>query len=255
MLATSQRPRNGGGDLPTSAGTQALRLWWLPLLAGLLPAVGIAIAFPLAVAEGQFASCNPLIDGCVTISRAGRHGLPNILFRAFLMAGAVLQGAVWCLALPWLRSLGAAPSRRLAWLPWLGVAAALVLVVYGTFLGTEGAGYRGLRRAGVILYFGFSVILMLGVGGAVRRAVQAGTRLGPWPILLLASVIALPLAGVVNSFAPLVISDAVALDRFENATEWWAGLAFTVFFTLLALLWRRTGYVAQLHTLGRRAGP
>lgn len=246
MLVTSQRQRKQDSDLPVSAAPGELRLWGLPLLAGLLPAVGIAIAFPLAVAEGQFASCNPLIDGCVTISRAGRHGLPNILFRAFLIAGAVLQGAVWCLALPWLRSLRVAPLRRLVWLPWLGVAAALVLVLYGTFLGTEGTGYRGIRRAGVILYFGFTVILMLGVGGVVRQAAKVGAALGPWPIPLLASVIALPLAGVVNSFAPLVVSDAAALDRFENATEWWGGLAFTVFFVLLALLWRRTGYMARL---------
>jgi len=250
MLVTSQKPRNESGDLQMRASADALRLWWLPLLAGLLPAVGIAIAFPLAVAEGQFASCNPLIDGCVSISRAGRHGLPNILFRAFLLAGAVLQGTVWCLTPLWLRSLGALPVRRFTWMMWLGVAAALFLVLYGTFLGTEGAGYRWMRRYGVIFYFGFTAILMLGVGGAVWRAAKAGAALGSWPVLLLASVIALPLAGIANSFAPLVMNDAAALDRFENATEWWAGLAFTVFFALLAVLWRRTGCAARLQTFG-----
>jgi hypothetical protein len=31
-------------------------LWWLPLAAGLLPALGTVVAFQLAVAQGQFAS-------------------------------------------------------------------------------------------------------------------------------------------------------------------------------------------------------
>lgn len=248
-LVTPQNPRNEEGKRPSRSATAERGLWWLPLAAGALPFAGVAIAFPLAVAEGQFAGCNPLIEGCVSISRAARHGLPNILFRAFLLPAAVLQAAVWCLAPAWLRTLDPA-VRRLAWVPWLGIAAALFLVLYGTFLGTEGAGYRWMRRYGVIFYFGFTAILMLGVGGAVRRAVRTGADLGVWPALLLASIIALPLAGVVNSLAPLVMTDAVALDRFENATEWWAGLAFSVFFALLALLWRRTGYSVRLQRSG-----
>ena len=35
---------------------------------------------------------------------------------------------------------------------------------------------------------------------------------------------------------------AQAKGRFENATEWWGGLVFTLFFVMIAGLWRRTGY-------------
>jgi len=45
-------------------------LWRLPLAAGVLPAIATAIAFNLAVAQGQFPSCNPLLEGCVSVSRA-----------------------------------------------------------------------------------------------------------------------------------------------------------------------------------------
>jgi hypothetical protein len=38
-------------------------------------------------------------------------------------------------------------------LPALGVAAGVFLVLYGTCLGTEGAGYRWMRRYGVVFYF------------------------------------------------------------------------------------------------------
>lgn len=246
---------------PNSSSGTPVRLWWLSLLAGLLPLAGIAVAFSLAVAEGQFAWCNPLIEGCVSISRAGRHGLPNVLFRAFLLPAAVLQGLVWWLSASWLRTLVPAHARgsidtqgasdrprraALQWLPWLGLAAALFLILYGTFLGTEGPGYRWMRRYGVVFYFGFTCVLMVIVGGAVHRAAQSVVELRSAARLLIAVVIALPLLGLVNSLAPLFIADTDALDRFENATEWWGGGVFTVFFCLLALLWRRTKFSALL---------
>lgn len=217
-------------------------VWWLPLLAGGLPAIGVAIAFPLAVEAGQFASCNPLIEGCVSISRAARHGLSNHLFRALLLPAAVLQGLVWWLCAAWVRSIGAPASRQHDWLPWLGAVAMVALVLYGTFLGTEGAWYRWMRRYGVVFYFGGTCILMLLVGGAVRQAAAADTRWRRYATVLLALCFALPLLGIVNSLAPLAIADPMALDRFENATEWWGGLVFTLYFGALGLAWRRTGY-------------
>jgi hypothetical protein len=221
-------------------------LWWIPLLAGALPAIGVAIAFPVAVHEGYFAACNPLLEGCVSISRAARHGLANHLFRALLLPAAVLQGAVWCLCPAWLGAIGAPATRRLRWLPWLGLAAAVFLILYGTFLGTEGTWYRWMRRFGVVFYFGLTAILMLLVGGAVRSAGRATGRLRRAASLLLALCLALPLIGLVNSLAPLAIADPIHLDRFENATEWWGGLVFSLYFALLAQAWRRTGFAARL---------
>jgi hypothetical protein len=226
-------------------------LWWLPLAAGLLPALGTVVAFQLAVAQGQFASCNPLIDGCVSISRAGRHDLPNIVFRALLLPGATLQAAVWLMAGTWLRRLGAPQGRLLQVLPWVGVTAAAFLVLYGTFLGTEGTGYRWMRRYGVVVYFGFTCIAMLIVGGAARRVAAATGQLrcvGAWLYGLCA---ALPLLGLVNSTSPLYVHGTTAQDALGNATEWWGALVFTVFFVMLAWLWRRTNFAAALTAQGR----
>lgn len=228
-----------------AAGSAATRLWWLPLLAGLLPLAGIALAFPLAVGEGQFPACNPLIEGCVSISRAARHGLPNHLFRALLLPAAVLQGLVWWFSVPWLRAIGAPPTRLLPWVPWLGLAAMVFLILYGTFLGTEGTWYRWMRRYGVVFYFGCTCILMLIVSGAVHRAANDHGRFRVAARVLLALCLALPFLGVVNSIAPLLMADPGAVDRFENATEWWGGLVFTLFFVMIAGLWRRTGYAMR----------
>ena len=222
-----------------------IQLWWIPLLAGALPLLGIAVAFPVAVSEGQFASCNPLLEGCVSISRAARHGLPNHLFRALVLPAAVLQAGVWVLSPGWLRAIGSPPARLSGWVPWLGLAAMAFLILYGTFLGTEGTWYRWMRRYGVIFYFGLTCILMLVVSGAIHRAAAATKRFRRSAGLLLGLCMALPLLGVLNSLAPLVIADSVAVDRFENATEWWGGLVFTLFFGMLATLWRRSGYAMQ----------
>jgi hypothetical protein len=102
-----------------------------------------------------------------------------------------------------------------------------------------------MRRYGVIFYFGFTCILMLVVSGAVHRAAADSGRRRASARLLLALCLALPLLGVVNSVAPLLGADPVAVDRFENATEWWGGLVFTLFFGMIAVLWRRTGYAMR----------
>ncbi len=226
-------------------------LWWLPVAAGLLPALAAVVAFQLAVAQGQFPSCNPLIDGCVSISRAGRHDLPNILFRALLLPGATLQAVVWLMTGPWLRRLGAPPDRLLRVLPWVGVTAAAFLVLYGTFLGTEGTGYRWMRRYGVVVYFGFTCIAMLIVGGATQRITAATGQLRYAGAALYGLCAALPLLGLVNSTSPLYLHGATAQDALGNATEWWGALVFTVFFFVLAWLWRRTNFNAALTTRGK----
>ena len=60
-------------------------------------------------------------------------------------------------------------------LPWLGVLAGVFLVLYGTFLGTEGQAYRWMRRYGVIFYFGFTYLCMLIASGTLWRLSRSGT--------------------------------------------------------------------------------
>ena len=110
------------------------------------------------------------------------------------------------------------------------------MILYGTFLGTDGAWYQWMRRFGIVFYFGFTCIAMLIVGDAVRRTAVRITSYRRAAALLLALCVALPLLGVANALAPLVLNNAAAVDAFENATEWWGGLVFTVFFAMLAAL-------------------
>ena len=47
-----------------------------------------------------------------------------------------------------------------------------------------------------------------------------------------------PLLGILNSFAPLLDDDEKVEAALQNITEWWGGLAFTLFFFAMAWLWR-----------------
>lgn len=222
--------------------TRTLMAWPLALLAGLLPLLGTLIAYPLSVHLGLVEACNPFIDGCTSISRAARHGLPNQIFRALLLPAAALQALLWLLCSVWLSDDAAHASRRLRslhLLPWIGFIAAGFLVLYGSFLGTEGDAYRWLRRYGIVGYFGGTCLAML---LATRALLQSRWRRHALVRLLLVLCLALPLLGLVNSLVPLVYGAAALRDPLQNATEWWAGLAFTLYFFGLAKLWHAADF-------------
>jgi hypothetical protein len=229
-------------------------LWPLPLMAGLLPLVATLIAYRLSIRLGLVPECNPFFEGCVSISRVARHDLPNILFRALLLPAAVLQSLCWLLCPGWLRTLGAPPDRWQRALPVLGVAVGVFMVLYGTFLGTEGAGYRWMRRHGVVFYFGLTCICMLVVGDQMWRRLRGGKLERRIATALLALCALLPLLGLAHLLLPLWWPEPAATDALENVTEWWAGAIFTVFFVVLAWAWRSTGFRLRLHSESGRRG-
>lgn len=226
----------------------ASTLWPLPLAAGLLPAVAALLALCLSIYLGLIPACNPFLDGCVSISRAARHDLPNHLFRALVLPAAVLQGITWLLCAAWLRSLGPEARRLLRVLPWLGLLACVFLVLYGTFLGTEGRAYQWMRRFGITFYFGFTFLCMLIVSGALWRlasthAIRLPARLDRALVALCATTL---LIGLIQVFAPPFLDSEDLKNRLENILEWYAALGFTLFFLTLAWLWRHVRLRAHL---------
>ena len=240
-LLAAPQPMNVG-----VTSTAERPLWLLPLLAALLPVVATALAYALSIRSDLVPACNPFLDGCVSISRAGRHGLPNIVFRGMLLPAAVLQALCWLLCPGWLRTLGAPPDRWQRALPAIGIAASVMLVLYGTFLGTEGEGYRWMRRYGVIFYFGLTAIGMLVVSDHMLRRLREGPhdRRVAWAVG--APCMLLPLLGLAHALLPLWWSSPAAKDALQNVTEWWGGAIFIAFFVGLAWAWRTTRFRAQL---------
>jgi hypothetical protein len=211
--------------------------YWLPLLGGLLPLLGTVVALHLSQQLSLIPVCNPFTDGCVSISRAARHDLPNYLFRALLLPAASLQALTWFVVAASLCERGAT-GRLLRALPWVGLVGATFLVLYGTFLGTEGDAYRWMRRYGVIFYFGCTCIAMVISAGLSHRHLAHDTRLRSAARALLALAFALPAMGIISATSPLFLP-ADTVDALENILEWWAALIFTLFFFALAWAWAR----------------
>ncbi len=237
-------------ETPDRNAGPASVLWPLPLIGGLLPAIAAALALWLSFALDLIPPCNPFLDGCVSISRAARHDLPNHVFRALVLPAAVLQGLTWLLCAGWLKGLGADARGTLRLLPWLGILAGVFLVLYGTFLGTEGQAYRWMRRYGVIFYFGFTYLCMLVASGALWRLARSGTivlpaRLDRLLIILCAVTL---IIGLAQPFVPPLLGSEDLKNRLENMLEWYVALAFTLFFLALAWLWRHVRFSAHLES-------
>lgn len=209
----------------------SLSLWPLPFAAAAMPFITTWIAFALSTQHGHIEPCNPFWDGCTSISRAARHGLGNHVFRAAMLPCATLQIVFWRLCGLWLKAEG---RRGSAALSWLGLMAGLAMILYATFLGTDGDVYRLLRGYGVKLYFAFTYLALLStLRGLAKPERDPAYR----PLLVVAlGMLALGLASTAVSY---LVTDDSLKDRLENALEWQLGLWLTAMFLAFAWRWRR----------------
>ena len=222
-------------------------LWPLPAAIALMMVVAVHLAWLLSLRAGWVPPCIPYLDGCTSISRAARHGPGNHLFRLMVLPCAALLALHWWTSARWLGLRGAV--RGGGGLVALGVAAAVALAVYATFLGTEGAGYRFMRRYGVVIYFGASYLAQLLF---LRMARDAGE---PSPGLrgaMLAVCLLMLATGVGNVAASALVQDPALKDRAENALEWQLGALLVAWYLLQARLWWCSGYRIGFGLTGTR---
>lgn len=208
-------------------------LRWLPFIAGLMPLIAMFGAFALGVAYEVLPDCNPIIDGCRSISATGRQPPGSFLFRAIMLPNTIVLAFVWYLSVRWLHALppGLGRGNGMAILI-AGMVSVIAFIVYVTFLGTKEPIYEFMRRTGI--YFGFA-------GGAFAQLFVA---LAMWktdlrPIakaMLTVNFIVLAL-GVLNLVLKSTLADA---DPAENRIEWIATILLQSWFFLLFIAWRRT---------------
>ena len=228
------RPRPEGLAIPA---------WWLPALSAALPFVVSHLAWALSLHAQLIPACNPYLDGCVSISRAARHGAGNDLFRLVMLPAAALQAACWWTAAGRLTQRGLVHAGKVA---VLGVAAAVFLALYANFLGSEGDVYRLLRRYGVTGYFACSYLSLLVVLHAdAQSSIVVPARDGALRVVA-AGFLLTGLAAVVSGY----VADAATHERIENALEWQLGLWLTALFGAMAWQWWREGLHWRLGTRG-----
>ncbi len=209
---------------------------WLPAGAAGLLMLAIHGGLAISVALELVPSAWPHVDGSASVSRACR-GEPAVhLFRALTLPAATLVALTWPVAGAWCtRALSAPRAGR--WIAALGLVGALFLVLYATFLGTDGAIYRSLRRWGVYVFFGGTAVAQLVLTVVLHRCRNGLPALEPRVLLLARACCAFfLLAGPLNLLAAKVWNKT----QVANVLEWWFALAMALHFALLARVWQRS---------------
>lgn len=203
----------------------------------IVPLVATHLSYLLSASEGLVPWCLPWFEGCVSISRAARHGTAYFVFKGMMLPATALLVLYWWGNRFWLKQLGC----RSAFHWWLGAGAALLLVLYSVALGHMGDTMYLLRRAGVLGFFGLSYLAQVELGAALWR--------GTWPELgralltVSAVVLLVGLSSVmVNIFWP------ERHDAMEDGVEWTLAVLLNIHSLMVAWGWQRSGFTARFST-------
>ncbi|MGH8497067.1 MAG: hypothetical protein ACREVN_13125 [Gammaproteobacteria bacterium] len=214
----------------------------LPLIVGLVPIVAINICYWLAAQNGSVPSCVPYLEGCTSVSATGRHPPASFLFRATMLPIATLIIVYWRLCAAWLKALGVAGRVRSRSLYAVGGTAGLFLILYVTFLGSEGDFYNLMRRYGITVFFGFNYLAQLLLAermlqaAASTAAPPALRRIGRVKLAICVVLMAIGLASIP------VMNFVLEKDRIQNVMEWNFALLMFANFALTWFAWRATAF-------------
>ena len=229
-----------------------MNLALIPLLAALLPIAGINVSYLVAASLDHIPSCFPYIEGCTSISSTGRAAPESLLFRAIVIPSAVLMIFSWRLTGAWLRCLEGERHRGSTAIQSLGVVAGLFLIVYTVALGFVGPEYNLQRRIGVILFFGCTFLAQLMLTNRLWRLARSGDQLYPPQLASLQ----LALSGVLLllGLGSIPVGYYIDTSQADNIIEWNFSILMNLYFVLIAVGWRATGFRADLTiATGRRS--
>lgn len=201
-------------------------------LAAIVPFVAANAAYLISATADLVPWCFPYLEGCTSVSRAARTGVANPIFRALMLPQAVILVLYWWLCAEWLR--GFAPQRvrtRVAVLG-LGIVAALFLVLYATYLGVQGDFYQWMRRYGITVHFGCTVVAQILLTSVVARDARLPEWIRHGTLGLCAAMLILGLSSIPLQYL-LPNKDAAV-----NALEWSYSVLMLAFFPLTGEAWR-----------------
>lgn len=225
--------------------TDRLDLTWVALWTGLLPLVVINLAYVGSAYGGHIPVCFPYLQGCTSISSAGRYGLSYFFFKASIIPSAMLLGFFWYLSRRWLLQLGDHDKLPVRAMQLLGILAAVFLVLYTVFLGSKGDFYNLMRRYGVNLYFSFSGLAQILLLARLSKLRATGTA--DIPDALLRLKLLLLIALLIVGLASIPISNFIVdKHRPRNIVEWNFALLMISYYFVTWRMWIRTGFHATL---------
>ncbi|MDM8560224.1 hypothetical protein [Candidatus Parabeggiatoa sp. HSG14] len=224
-----------------------MQLKSVALLAGLLPLVSGHLVYLTAAHFELVSWCIPYLEGCTSISKTGRYSPANYIFRATMIPSAIFMMIYWKLISEWLIVMGDKKKLYNHAILYLGIIAAIFLILYVTALGSEGQIYRLLRRYGVIIFFAFTYLAQLLLIYRLFYLVKHlkvnlpsyiyKTKLTLCVVQLVIGLISLPVRAFYdgNDFN----------SRVENIVEWNFALMMILYFVVTYFAWQATAFEAN----------
>ena len=211
--------------------TLAFIITFLPLLAG-------NGAYLIGAYAELIPWCIPYIDGCTTISRAARSGHSIFLFRPLMIAYGILLIWFWVYAQHWLNILHGQPTKIARIILWLGIIAALFLIIYIDFLGTTGDVNRFMRRYGIMIFFTFTPLAQLLMLNQHYKILSKIPESPVKPIILQYQLVALLLMLIMGIISITLGITQNKTYESENIVEWNYSLLLAMYFSGMIFMWK-----------------
>ncbi|MGB5398018.1 MAG: hypothetical protein WBN96_12780 [Gammaproteobacteria bacterium] len=211
----------------------------LAIIISLLPLLASNGAYLLSAYEGLVPWCIPYIDGCTTISQAGRSGNAIFFFRVSMIAYCVFLIWFWLYAKHWLDLLHGQSTKTAHVILWLGLAGMLALIIYIDFLGTTGEVNRFMRRIGVLFYFTLTPLAQLLLLNqhfkiVANKPAAATIKTGVLQYQLTALILMLAI-GIISIVLNLTQNKTT---ETENIVEWNFSLLMVMYFSGMIIIWK-----------------
>ncbi|MGI9284782.1 MAG: hypothetical protein ACR2P1_05290 [Pseudomonadales bacterium] len=212
------------------------------LLVTFLPLLAANVSYLMSATAELVPACIPYIEGCTSISRSARRGDAIFVFRATMIACAVLLIWYWRLVQLWLAQIETVAGKTHHIIFWLGCVGALFLILYTDFLGTKGDMYRLMRRYGIIFFFSFTPIAQLLLVKQLLRIRKQNPGLPiskavvNFQLILCATMLICGITSAVLDY------HGMRTDQWDNILEWNFALCLFVYFFGSYIMWGATGF-------------
>ena len=220
----------------------------LAILITLLPLIAGNSAYIISACSGLVPWCIPYLDGCTTVSRAGRSGDAIYLFRATMIVYGVLLILFWIYSQQWLNLLASSAKKTARIILWLGVIAAIFLIVYIDYLGTTGQVNRFMRQFGIMVYFTFTPLAQLLMLKKHYDLIYENPSLTINQKVLRFQLIILLLMLLIGIVSLVLGLTSTKTYESENIVEWNFSLLLSLYFAGTVFLWKDFSYYLKRNT-------
>ena len=127
----------------------------LSFLIFIFPSFTVILSYLISLNLNLVPSCIPIIDGCTSISRAGRYYPVNYFFKSFIFISGCLIIFYLFKNFLFFNSYFASKLNKIAFI--IGILSVIFLFLYIAFLG-ESNYYKFFRKIGIFIYILFAII-------------------------------------------------------------------------------------------------